>query len=57
MSKLELLNKELMRYGFIKKHFITDSNNGTTTIRVIEYQSKTYWHHMYNGNIVEITEL
>ena len=53
----ENISKELLRYGFFKADVSTDEQNGCRRIRVIEYQGKKYFHHMFNGELIECYEV
>lgn len=49
------LHSNLLRYGEILKD--VQFNNGDDRIRIISYQGKIWYDHMYLGNIIECHEL
>ena len=53
----ENISKELLRYGFFKADVLTDEKDGCRRIRVIEYQGKKYFHHMFSGELIECYEV
>lgn len=54
---LQALSKRLLQYGSIKSDLITEEEHGTRRIRLIRCSGKIYYHHMFNGEIVEIFEI
>lgn len=56
-TQQESISKDLLRYGDIKADVTTDEKDGCRRIRVIEYQNKKYFHHMFNGELVECYEV
>ena len=56
-TQQEYLSKDLLRYGFFKADITTDEKDGCRRIRVIEYQGKKYFHHMFNGELIEVFEV
>lgn len=48
---------ELLRYGTIKADVTTDEKDGCRRIRVIELDGKKYFHHMFNGEVIECYEV
>lgn len=59
MNRVQQENKsiELLRYGFIKADVLTDEKDGCRRIRVFEYENKKYFHHMFNGELIECYEI
>lgn len=51
------LSKKLLRYGKITSDTEVDEDNGYRRIRTIRLNDKIYYHHMFNGKIVEIFEI
>ena len=54
---MEELNKKLLRYGKITSDIETKEEEGYRRIRTIRLNDKIYYHHMFNGAIVEIFEI
>lgn len=48
---------ELLRYGTIKADVETAEKDGFRRVRVIEYKGKKYFHHMFNGEVIECYEV
>lgn len=53
----EYLHKDLLAYGYIKADITTDEACGCRRIRVYDYQGKKWFHHMFNGELVEVFEV
>ena len=54
----EELSKELLRYGEIKADGGVQKADGTNLrIRCIRYKDKIWFHHMEDGEILEIFEM
>lgn len=56
-NDIDILSKELMQYGQITKKFDIEDESGIETIRIIKFKGKAYLHYMYNGEVIEITEI
>lgn len=56
-TQQEYLSIDLLRYGFFKADVTTEEKDGYRRIRVIEYQNKKYFHHMFNGELIEVYEV
>lgn len=58
-TEVNKMNKstELLRYGTIKADVTTDEKDGCRRIRVIELDGKKYFHHMFNGEVIECYEV
>ena len=54
---MEKLSKDMLRYGNIIDYVDFELINKYITIRVVEYNGKTYEHRMENGKVAEIKEL
>lgn len=54
---IEELSRELLDYGKIKADLETVEKDGYRRIRVFEYDGKKYFHHMFNGEVVEVFEV
>lgn len=50
------LAEELLHYGKITLDMKFEEN-GYHRIRVIDFEGKKYFHHMFNGKVVEIFEV
>ena len=57
MNETKRLHDDLMAYGEIKADIETVEEDGCRRMRVIELDGKKYFHHMFNGEIVEIFEV
>ena len=59
MNRTQQENKsmDLLRYGFIKADIETIEAEGRRRIRIIELENKKYFHHMFNGELVECFEV
>ena len=55
--KQENLSKDLLRYGIIKADVETEEKSGYRRVRVVEYEGKKYFHHMFNGELIECYEV
>ena len=49
--------KDLLKYGVFKADVQTEEKDGCRRIRVIEYENKKYFHHMFNGELIECYEI
>lgn len=57
MKTKEILSQGLLHYGKLKADIETKEEDGFRRIRIIELDGKKYFHHMFNGEIVEIFEV
>lgn len=48
---------ELLMYGTFKADVQTVEKSGYRRIRVIELDGKKYFHHMFNGEVIECYEV
>lgn len=56
IDQLKEWSQGMLKYGRIKAD-IELRENGFHLIRIIELGDKTYLHHMFNGEIVDIYEV
>lgn len=52
-----IFEEKLLTYGDIKADLPTVEKDGYRRIRVIDFEGKKYFHHMFNGKVVEIFEV
>jgi hypothetical protein len=57
MTQTERISETLLRYGTFKVDISTEEKEGCRRIRIIQYDYKKWFHHMFNGEIVELFEL
>lgn len=56
-DNLQKLSENLLAYGFFKADVETVEKDGFRRIRVIECGNKKYFHHMFNGEVIECYEV
>lgn len=53
----ENLSNLLLHYGRLTTDIEIKEDNGYVRIRTYSYNGKQFYHHMYNGTLVECFEL
>lgn len=51
------LAKEVLLYGNVKADVETEEADGFRRIRVVDLDGKKYFHHMFNGEVIECFEV
>lgn len=57
IDQLKEWSKGMLNYGRIKLDIEIKGEDGFHRIRIIERGDKKYFHHMFNGEIVDIYEV
>ena len=56
-NELNELSKNLLQYGEFLTDLITEEQEGCRRMRNIKLDNHIYFHHMFNGEILEIIKL
>lgn len=57
MMNEEQLSNLLLHYGIITSDIETKEEDGYRRIRTFRYNGKCFYHHMFNGELIEIFEI
>lgn len=51
------LAENVLLYGYVKADVETEEADGFRRIRVVDLDGKKYFHHMFNGKVIDCFEV